>query len=91
VLLGVPEGQKQVRMSKITVLDRFSADMTLLHTFFSGSSACKVVAHEKLFLVESIGNRVSMFLVVKKHWDHYQVAYDCSKKSEAVPSLGNNR
>ena len=87
----VVEGQKYVRMSKITVLGRFWPDMTMILTFFSGSSGCKVVEHEKLLQAESIVNRIRMFLVVKKHWDHYQVAYDCSQRSEAVSSLGNKR
>jgi hypothetical protein len=62
-----------------------------MHTFLRQSSACKVVEHENLLQAESIGNRASMFLVMKKHWDHYQVAYYCSQRSEAVSSLGNNR
>ena len=85
------EGQKHVWMSKIIDFRRFWAEITLLPTFFSGSSACKVVEHETLLQAESIGNRVSMSLVVKKHLDHYQVAYDCSQRSGAVSSSENKR
>ena len=85
------QGQKSVRIDKITVLGRFWAEMTLLPTFFSGSSAGEVVEREKLPHTESIGNRFSMFLVVKKHWIEYQVAYDRSQRSEAVSSSEHKR
>ena len=46
--------------------------------FFRQSSVAKVVERENLLHTESMGNRVSMFLMVKTHWDPFQVAYDCS-------------
>ena len=91
VLVVMLQGQKSVRIDKITVLGRFWAEMTLLPTFFSGSSGGEVVEREKLPHTESIGNRFSMFLVVKKHWIEYQVAYDCSQRSEAVSSSEHKR
>jgi hypothetical protein len=69
------QGEKHVWMRKITDFGRFRAEMTLLCPFFSSSPACKVVKHENLLQAESIRNRVSTFLVVKKHWNHYQVPY----------------
>ena len=49
--------------------------------FFSGNSAFKVVEREKLPHSDSMGYRVSMFLVVKNHRNDYQVAYDCSQRT----------
>ena len=91
MLLVMLQGQKSARIDKITVLGRFWAEMTLLPTFLSGSSGGEVVEREKLPHIESIGNRFSMFLVVKKHWIEYQVAYDCSQRSEAVSSSEHKR
>jgi hypothetical protein len=63
----------------------------LMSTFFRLSLTCKVVELEKLPYTYSIGNRVSIFLVVKKHSNDYQVAYDCNQRSEAVSWAENKR
>ena len=83
--------QKRVRVDKMAVLGRFWEEMTVMPRFFNGSSVDKVAEHEKLLHTKSMGNRISMFLVVKKHWDHYQVVHDCAQRSEAVSPLENNR
>ena len=85
------QGQKHIMIDKITVSGRSWAEMTVMLTFLSDRSVGKVVAHEKLPHVESIRNILSMFLVVKKHWDHCQVVNDSSQRSEAIPSLESNR
>ena len=60
------QGQKHARISKITVLGRSWVKMTMILSFFSRGSACKVVEREKLPHAESIGNMLRMFFVVKK-------------------------
>ena len=42
------QGQKHVRIAKITVLGRSWPETTMKATFFSSSSACKVVEEENL-------------------------------------------
>jgi hypothetical protein len=73
VLVVMLQGQKSVRIDKITVLRRFWAEMILMPIFFSGSSAGEVVEHEKLPRTEPIGNMHRMLLVVNKHRKVYWV------------------
>ena len=65
------QGQKRVRIDKIIVFGRFWAEITLMRTFFSSSSVGEVVEPENLPPMESIGNMLSMLLMVKKHRKDY--------------------
>lgn len=60
-------------------------------SFSKESPARKAVERESLPQAEPIRHMVIMPVVVKKHWNDYQVEYDFSQRSEAISSLESNR
>lgn len=63
----------------------------MLPTFRSACSSSEVIKRENLLHVDSIKNRLRMFLVGKKQQSDYQDASICSQRRDAGTAFGSDR